>query len=417
MWDCGKSLYHHYNLHINVIPKRLYKIRLNFSSHENSPIAEAGFYPGTRATAYDKFSECYTEIPVMIDLRGKSFTIAAWIKIKAKSQMTQTIISDWADPQQFTFSLSSSQRLLFKRYYKDGTPNQILSSKVVSIGRWYHVAVTFDKESGLVRLYLDTIEIESLVFDMKEWRGPSSKPIIGDSLSTAFPDQKFSGAIMDVYVFGVVKSGGELDDLRGESPTPVYLFGVVKSGGELDDLRGESPTPVYVFGVVKSRGELDDLRGESPTPVYLFGVVKSGGELDDLRGESPTPVYLFGVVKSGGELDDLRGESPTTVYVFGVVKSRGELDDLRAPLDERMVFQHLPGSLTGHVISSHTEFDHRLCMVLCARTSACVSFNHRPDGGICQLKNGTKREYPGDFITSNGFQYYEKLEFTLIPWK
>ncbi|XP_032242999.2 uncharacterized protein LOC5517003 isoform X3 [Nematostella vectensis] len=270
--------------------------------HENSPIVEVGFYPGTRATAYDKFSECYTEIPVMIDLRGKSFTIAAWIKIKAKLQITQTIISDWADPQQFTFALSSSQRLLFKRYYKDGTPNQILSSKVVSIGRWYHVAVTFDKESGLVRLYLDTIEIESLVFDMKEWRGPSSKPIIGDSLSTAFPDQKFSGAIMDVYVFGVVKSGGELDDLR-------------------------------------------------------------------------------------------------------------------APLDERMVFQHLPGSLTGHVISSHTEFDHRLCMVLCARTSACVSFNHRPDGGICQLKNGTKREYPGDFITSNGFQYYEKLEFTLIPWK
>ncbi|XP_048580738.1 uncharacterized protein LOC5517003 isoform X2 [Nematostella vectensis] len=339
--------------------------------HENSPIVEVGFYPGTRATAYDKFSECYTEIPVMIDLRGKSFTIAAWIKIKAKLQITQTIISDWADPQQFTFALSSSQRLLFKRYYKDGTPNQILSSKVVSIGRWYHVAVTFDKESGLVRLYLDTIEIESLVFDMKEWRGPSSKPIIGDSLSTAFPDQKFSGAIMDVYVFGVVKSGGELDDLRGESPTPVYLFGVVKSRGELDDLRGESPTPVYLFGVVKSRGELDDLRGESPTPVYLFGVVKS----------------------------------------------RGELDDLRAPLDERMVFQHLPGSLTGHVISSHTEFDHRLCMVLCARTSACVSFNHRPDGGICQLKNGTKREYPGDFITSNGFQYYEKLEFTLIPWK
>ncbi|XP_032231584.2 uncharacterized protein LOC116614561 isoform X2 [Nematostella vectensis] len=265
----------------------------------NSPTLIQGVFPDTRATHFDKDADCYAQIPHKIDLRGLSFTIAAWVKLSKDAVTRKSIISDWGSKKQFSFHVYETKLRIQRAAITSGHHVFFTTTTSLIIGSWHHVAVTWDQQMGFAKLYIDGLMDTEGSFDRsEEYNEAAAEAVIGDTEDPLY-NQQFTGSIMDLYLFDEVKTNEDINDLR-------------------------------------------------------------------------------------------------------------------APMDESMVFMYHQGNLTGHVMSSHAGFDRRICIVLCARTSTCASFNHQPTGGTCELSNATRGEYTGDFVALNDVHYYERLPFTLI---
>ena len=63
-------------------------------------------------------------------------------------------------------------------------------------------------------------------------------------------------------------------------------------------------------------------------------------------------------------------------------------------------------ALLGHVIESQPGTSGVRCAVLCSIHSQCLSFNHREQGGTCQLNGATMESSPGSLQPAAGFSYF-----------
>ena len=171
-----------------------------------------GRFRGSKAIGFNQ-SESYAAVP-KIDITGKNITIAAWIKVANLTGQTQTIYGDWVSPWHFCIGISKSGVFLFGRKGKSGSYTY-LYGKAVTLNKWVHVAITWNKNEGIAHSYIDAELVGDLSFSPSDaFYGPSSDPCkIGND---GHPDDhQFHGSVMDLYVLNITLSRDEVDHLRG----------------------------------------------------------------------------------------------------------------------------------------------------------------------------------------------------------
>ena len=104
-------------------------------------------------------------------------------------------------------------------------------------------------------------------------------------------------------------------------------------------------------------------------------------------------------------LDEISAVLLITVIMFSWILP-GESASCFASRERRYVSGGKNQALLGHVIGSQSGTSRTRCAVFCLRHSQCLSFNHREQGGTCQLNGATMESSPGSLQPAAGFSYY-----------
>ena len=104
-------------------------------------------------------------------------------------------------------------------------------------------------------------------------------------------------------------------------------------------------------------------------------------------------------------LDEISTILMITVMVFSWVLPGRSLPCF-ASRERRYVSGGKNQALLGHVIVSQSGTSGVRCAVLCSIHSQCLSFNHREQGGTCQLNGATMESSPGSLQPAAGFSYF-----------
>ncbi|XP_071785294.1 uncharacterized protein [Asterias amurensis] len=65
--------------------------------------------------------------------------------------------------------------------------------------------------------------------------------------------------------------------------------------------------------------------------------------------------------------------------------------------------------LTGHSFLNQSGTVLTQCEMLCVRHRMCLSFNHDDIGGMCQLNDARKEDFPEIYKRDDGFSYFDRL--------
>ncbi|XP_032223250.2 uncharacterized protein LOC116604649 [Nematostella vectensis] len=174
-----------------------------------------GRKPGTTAISFSLKGQ-HALVPE-VELRGRSFSIACWVKVTTQS-LFQVIYGDWYPPYQFVFFYYGG-KLAFQRhsslgvawYHYEGAPDSF------PVAAWCHVAVSWDQSRGTVKLFVDAVLVGSSVFDINmTWHPPSGHEyMIGDDGRIGSNNQ-FFGSMMDLYIIAGALHQHDVEKLRGD---------------------------------------------------------------------------------------------------------------------------------------------------------------------------------------------------------
>jgi hypothetical protein len=133
---------------------------LSFNPHSlyGGPTFVEGRYPGSKAINFNQPSNCFALIP-KVELRGRSFTIALWIKVKSIQDRQQVFFGDWYSPWHFCFKITYEGKVYFQRHSHAQPWYNLQSSTTIDVGKWSHVAATWDQNAGLVKLFINANEV------------------------------------------------------------------------------------------------------------------------------------------------------------------------------------------------------------------------------------------------------------------
>ena len=187
----------------------------------NNPTFVEGRYNGSRAIHFSQYGS-WANLPV-INILNKNFTITCWIYATSyRSQHSQCIYGDWSPNWQFTFYLhSDSNKICFQRHSKAGGDDEWMNVEgdVTLLNQWLHVAITWDQDQGLARLYIDAVEAGSLSFRPQEkFYPPTGKAY---HVGSDTQGNQFYGSMMDLYVLDQALTPQQINDLRG---TPFFIL-------------------------------------------------------------------------------------------------------------------------------------------------------------------------------------------------
>ena len=164
-------------------------LRLTYRLHGGPTFVE-GRYPGSKAINFDQTSDCsFARIP-KVELRGRSFTIALWVKFMELPPVnrTQSIFGDWSKPFNFILRLQTGE-VSFVRQKANAskwTVFRLTTPISHKKNQWFHVGVTWDQGKGLGKLYVDAKEVSNNSFDTNAtWFPPNEKFEIG--ADTCYP--------------------------------------------------------------------------------------------------------------------------------------------------------------------------------------------------------------------------------------
>ena len=103
-------------------------------------------------------------------------------------------------------------------------------------------------------------------------------------------------------------------------------------------------------------------------------------------------------------------EISTVLLITVILILPGESASCIASREKRYVSGGKNQALLGHVIGSQSGTSRVRCAVLCSIHSQCLSFNHREQGGTCQLNGATMESSPGSLQPAAGFSYFGTQE-------
>lgn len=152
----------------------------------------------------------------MINLGGRSFTIACWIKqTKSVLDKTAAIYGDWRYPWNFLLSLKNRQ-IIFSRHKEEENEWWSAGSADVSFDAWTHVVVIWNHENTAVSILANGLEVGANSFTSGDrfYKPTGYRYQIGDD--GHWDNHQFYGSVMDLYVFGSALSLEQVSKLRGE---------------------------------------------------------------------------------------------------------------------------------------------------------------------------------------------------------
>ena len=152
----------------------------------------------------------------LINLGGRSFTIACWIKqTKRVKDETAAIYGDWRRPWNFLLSLKNREIIFHRRRYGE-SQWWSAGSADVSFDAWTHVVVIWDHKKTAVSILADGLKVGENSFSSEDafYEPTGNRYQIGDD--GHWDDHQFYGSVMDLYVFGSALSLEQVNKLRGE---------------------------------------------------------------------------------------------------------------------------------------------------------------------------------------------------------
>ncbi|MEV7236286.1 LamG domain-containing protein [Streptomyces sp. NPDC051020] len=144
---------------------------------------------------------------------SKDYTVAAWVRMDAPGFRTAVSLDGpdasvfflqyVADDKRFSFSFINARALA----QTVGEPE---------LGRWYHLAGSYDQAAGTLRVYVD-----GKLAGMSQARNvtpPAENLVIGRGRSSGRQADFWDGGLADVRVFNRLLTDGEVASLAAERP-------------------------------------------------------------------------------------------------------------------------------------------------------------------------------------------------------
>ena len=185
-----------------------------------------GRWPGKEALEFKRPGD---RVRMNLDGTYSAVTFSCWVKVDAvDKRYNSLLLTDGYDNGEPHWQIHEDGRLMFSIVYwpeqepKSRQYNQIYFSQPVftadSLGRWHHLAVTYDNQSGTVTQYFDGKEVgrevsklhrpgRDLVFgpcEIGNWGLPTSP--------ANFPIRNLNGAIDEFAIYREALSAAEIQD-------------------------------------------------------------------------------------------------------------------------------------------------------------------------------------------------------------
>ena len=186
-----------------------------------------GRWPGKEALEFKRPGD---RLRLNLDGTYNALTLSAWVKVDSvDKKYNSLLLTDGYDNGEPHWQISEDGSLMFSIIYRpDGVKrggewNQIYFSKPVfgsdSLGRWHHIAVSYDNQSGEVIQYFDGAEVSREVSQLHQ----AGRPITYGSCELGnwglptqnhpFPIRNLNGAIDEFAIYAAVLSGAEIQSI------------------------------------------------------------------------------------------------------------------------------------------------------------------------------------------------------------
>jgi len=187
-----------------------------------------GRWPGKDALEFKRPGD---RVRMNLDGSYSALTLSCWVKVDSvDKKYNALLLTDGYDNGEPHWQIYEDGSLMFSIGYATSDEkritiknNQIYYSKPVfgpdSLGRWHHIAVTYDNQSGQVIQYFDGAEVSREVSKLHQ----AGRPItygpceLGNwGLPTQghqFPIRNLNGAIDEFAIYSAVLSGEEIQSL------------------------------------------------------------------------------------------------------------------------------------------------------------------------------------------------------------
>ncbi|MGX1561056.1 protein kinase domain-containing protein [Streptomyces sp. NPDC055506] len=141
-------------------------------------------------------SQIITEVPVLRTGAGRSFTVAAWVRLATEPGTFATAVSQEAgDASGFYLQYSSDE----KRWAFARPGQRAVGYSVPAVNTWTHLVGVCDGAGRKLRLYVDGVQ-QAETRDIRPLPAPGGL-MIGRATYEGRPSDFFPGAIRDVRVF------------------------------------------------------------------------------------------------------------------------------------------------------------------------------------------------------------------------
>lgn len=187
-----------------------------------------GRWPGKDALEFKRPGD---RVRMNLDGTYTALTLACWVKVDSvDKKYNSLLLTDGYDNGEPHWQIYEDGSLMFSITYRPadvprgGKYNQMYFSKPVftadSLGRWHHLAVTYDNQSGTVIQYFDGQEVSREVSHLHQpgrdlFFGPCE---IGNwGLPTqghAFPIRNLNGAIDEFAIYKTTLTGEEIQSIH-----------------------------------------------------------------------------------------------------------------------------------------------------------------------------------------------------------
>jgi hypothetical protein len=186
-----------------------------------------GRWPGKDALEFKRPGD---RLRLNLDGSYTALTFSAWVKVDSvDKKYNSLLLTDGYDNGEPHWQIYQDGSLMFSIIYRPdgitrgGDWNQIYYSKPVfgpdSLGRWHHIAVSYDNQSGQVIQYFDGAEVSREVSKLHQ----AGRPItygpceLGNwGLPTQghqFPIRNLNGAIDEFAIYSAVLSAAEIQSI------------------------------------------------------------------------------------------------------------------------------------------------------------------------------------------------------------
>lgn len=168
---------------------------------------------GAAALSFNGTKGTFAVSPVSAIDTGKSFTVAAWVKLNSTTGNQTFVSMPVGNVSPFYLQLAGG-KLTFVVRSSDSTSStatQVASTTAAATGTWYHVAAVYDQGAGTIGLYVNGA-LQGTTPYTSAWSAKA--PVeIGAAEYAAVPVDFVNGTIDDVHLYGRALDGATIATL------------------------------------------------------------------------------------------------------------------------------------------------------------------------------------------------------------
>ena len=268
-------------------------------------------YGSGRSAAFDGISD-FAEVPddPALDLTG-NFTISFWMKVDSDgfNDTDEVLLAKGGDTWTVRRSGSSSS-LAFVTFHGSGARATLDGDVAVDDGRWHHVAVVYDRQSGVKRLYIDGV-LDQSASESRDVRTSSEALFIGVEPGPT-GGLEFGGELDQIQIWDVALTTKEV---RKRAKRTADLSGTVAQD-LIAAYRFDTDGTGVVYDLASADGRLQNGTVDRASQITSFSGAPFGRQSDVVGGGEGTTIGPTGGSVTASNVQT-SGSSALQVYQYG----------------------------------------------------------------------------------------------------